>query len=278
MLGSPLTLPRPTSAAALTSSSLGARPLHQHALLGGWPLDPPHLSGLTEELWGHVQIGGWGPPGAGCWGCDWRQIRSQLVDGTHWVCGEGCPAQWGGGCRRGCAGEGCGPSCGGCAEGWGGGWAWKREGTHNRVTRGPGPITACPGRSSSVSLTHGTMSWPHWACEPIPPGLCPQWVGGGGGEHIKLKVSKNPAVGLRAPGRAEVGDSGLLPSYTLPSAGGRGGGLGPPLPRLGWIGLRGAVPGWHRAAGSQMRLSALQSSLFLLYSTRLGRPQAFCSI
>jgi hypothetical protein len=127
----------------------------------------------------------------------------------------------------------------------------------------PSPMAQCPGPTGPVSQSPLAFAHSGWA---------------GGGEHIKLKVSKNPAVGLRAPGRAEVGDSGLLPSYTLPSAGGRGGGLGPPLPRLGWIGLRGAVPGWHRAAGSQMRLSALQSSLFLLYSTRLGRPQAFCSI
>lgn len=63
---------RSAVAPALTSCSLGARPLHQHALLGGWPLDPPDLSGFTEELRGHVQIGSWGPPGAGRWGCRWR--------------------------------------------------------------------------------------------------------------------------------------------------------------------------------------------------------------
>lgn len=118
--------PSPSSSAvapALTSSSLGARSLHQHTLLGSWPLDPPDLSGFTEELRRHMQIGGWRPSGTGCWGCGWRQVRSQLVDGTHWVCGEGRPAEWSSGCRRGCAGEGCGPGCGGGTERRGSGWA-----------------------------------------------------------------------------------------------------------------------------------------------------------
>lgn len=57
---------------ALTSSPLGAGSLHQHALLGGRPLDPPHLSRFTKEFWGHVQIGGRGPPGAGGQGGGWR--------------------------------------------------------------------------------------------------------------------------------------------------------------------------------------------------------------
>lgn len=107
----------------LISSALGAGPLYQHALLGGWPLDPPHLSGFAEELRGHVQIGGWGPPGAGSWGRGWGQVRSQLVDGSHRVRGEGSPAEWGGGSGRGRAGEGRGAGRGGGAERRGGGWA-----------------------------------------------------------------------------------------------------------------------------------------------------------
>lgn len=122
----PLTLPWPDQqcpTSALTSSPFGAGPLHQHALLGGWPLDPPHLSRFTEELWGHVQIGGQGPPGARGWGRDWRQVRSQLVDGTHRVRGKGYPTERGGGRGRGRAGEGCGAGCGGRTQGRGSGWA-----------------------------------------------------------------------------------------------------------------------------------------------------------
>lgn len=62
-------------------------------------MDPPDLSRFTEELWGHVQIGGWGPSGAGSRDCGWRQVRSQLVDGAHGVRGEGHSAERGGGCR-----------------------------------------------------------------------------------------------------------------------------------------------------------------------------------
>lgn len=48
--------------------------------------------------------------------------------------GERRPAERGGGCGRGCAGQGRGPGCGGRAEGWGSGWAWKEEGICDRVT------------------------------------------------------------------------------------------------------------------------------------------------
>lgn len=150
-------------AAALTSSALGARPLHQHALLGGWPLDPPHLSGFTEELRGHVQVGGWGPSGAGGGGCGWRQVGSQLVDGAHWVRGEGCPAEWGGGCGRGCAGEGCGPGSGGRAEGRGRGWACKGEGMEiaSSLVQGPWP--------SFLFLPYWTkVPWAHWVRKQMP--------------------------------------------------------------------------------------------------------------
>lgn len=137
-----------TAASVLTSGPLGAGPLNQHALLSGWPLDPPHLSRFTEEFWGHVQIGGWGPPGAGSWGCGWRQVRSQLVDGTHRVCGEGHSAERSGGCGRGRAGKGCGSGCGGRAERRGSGWAWKGRGYTRQGHHAQGLAMVCPGMGS----------------------------------------------------------------------------------------------------------------------------------
>lgn len=171
-----------TAASVLTTGPLGAGPLNQHALLGGRPLDPPHLSRFTEELWGHVQIGGWGPPGAGSQGCGWRQVRSQLVDGAHWVCGEGYSAERGGGCGRGRAGEGCGSGCGGRAERRGGGWAWKGRG----YTRQGHPMPGAPPWCAQAWGPLHSSIFPEVGGYPGPPGsgrsplasLCPQ-------DHVK---------------------------------------------------------------------------------------------
>lgn len=137
-------------------------------------MDPPDLSRFTEELWGHVQIGGWGPPGAGSWGCGWRQVRSQLVDGTHRVRGEGHSAERGGGCGRGRAGERCGSGRGGCAERRGSGWAWKGRWYTRQGHPVPRSLPWCaqargPWHSSIFPEVGGYPS-PHWVWE-ISPGL-----------------------------------------------------------------------------------------------------------
>lgn len=137
-------------------------------------MDPPHLSRFTEEFWGHVQIGGWGPPGAGSWGCGWRQVRSQLVDGTHRVCGEGHSAERSGGCGGGRAGKGCGSGCGGRAERRGSGWAWKGRGYtrqgHPMLRALPWCAQAWGPWHSSIFPNVGGYAGPHWVWE-ISPGF-----------------------------------------------------------------------------------------------------------